>query len=358
MFVASTNATYTGRVELDKGRIRGGLSFAGQAGAQMELRWADPTDLPGFRALSGAGPYAYRQPTAGGDGWEVASPEDVGLDRAALEALVNGVADGEGGLIHSLLVVRNGKLVLDEYFHGFTAGDLHRLASTTKSVSGLLVGAALDRGTIPALDAPLLRFFPDAGPVVTPEWAGETLHHLMSMSMGLDWTPEEKDGVHGTGPAFFRQVLGRKVADPPGTKWDYASANVNLLAGVLHQATGKHADAFATDVLFTPLGIESFDWDRGKVDGYNLMDGSLRLRPRDMAKIGAVVADGGRWNGRQVIGEQWIDEFTRPHLQTGEPLAGYGDLWWLGELPCSQGMEPMVVANGLGSQFIVIFPRL
>ena len=358
MFIAATNATYTGRVEPDKGRVRGGLSFGGEAGPRMELRWADPTDLPGFRALADAGPYTYREPTAGTDGWQVAAPEDVGLDRAALEAMVNGVAQGEGGLIHSLLVVRNGKLVLDEYFHGFTADDLHRLASTTKSVSGLLVGAALDRGLIPGPDAPLLRFFPDAASGAAPEWSGETLHHLLSMSMGLDWTPQEMDGVHGTGPAFFRQVLGRKVADPPGTRWDYVSANVNLLAGVIRQATGTHADVFARDVLFGPLGIDTFDWEYGKVDGYPLMDGSLQLRPRDMAKIGAMVADGGCWNDQQVIGESWIDEVTKPHFQTGQPLGGYGDLWWLGELPSGQGVEPMVVANGWGSQFIVIFPRL
>jgi CubicO group peptidase (beta-lactamase class C family) len=358
MFIQSTNATYKGRVELDKGRIRGGLSFGGQPGSQMELRWSDPSDLPGYRALAGTGPYAYREPTAGDDGWQVASPEDVGLDRGALEALVDAVARDEAGLIQSLLVVRNGKLVLDEYFHGYGPADVHPIASVTKSVSGLLVGAALDRGMIPGLDTPLLHFFTQKPSVVGPGWEKETLHHLTSMSMGLDWTREEMDGVHGTGGDFFSKVLGRKVADLPGTRWDYASANVDLLAGVLREATGEHADVFAKEVLFAPLGIRTYDWEYGKVDGYPLMDGSLQLRPRDMAKIGTMVANGGRWDGKQVIGESWIQEFTRLHFQTGEPLAGYGDLWWLGELPSGGGVEPMIVANGLGSQFIVIFPGL
>jgi CubicO group peptidase (beta-lactamase class C family) len=358
MFIQSTNATYKGRVELDKGRIRGGLSFGGQPGSQMELRWSDPSGLPGYRALAGAGPYTYREPTAGDDGWQVASPEDVGLDRGALEALVNAVAQNEAGLIQSLLVVRDGKLVMDEYFHGYGTADVHPIASVTKSVSGLLVGAALDRGLISGLDTPLLQFFPMKPSVVDPGWEKETLHHLMSMSMGLDWTREEMDGVHGTGEDFFLRVLSRKVANSPGTRWDYVSANVDLLAGVLYNATGKHADVFAKEVLFIPLGIQAYDWEYGKVDGYDLMDGSLQLRPRDMAKIGTMVADGGRWNGKQVIGEAWIDEFTKLHFQTGEPLGGYGDLWWLGELPSSGGMEPMIVANGWGSQLIVIFPRL
>ncbi len=306
MFMASTNATYRGRVELAQGRIRGGLTFGGNPGSNMDLRWVDPTDLPGFRALPSRGPYTYRVPSKGDDGWTVASPEEVGLDRAALESLVNAVARGDAGLIHSLLVVRNGKLVLDEYFHGYRAADLHRLASVTKSVSALLVGAALDRGMISSLDVPLLHFFPDAASVAGPGWSEETLHHLLTMSMGLDWTPEEAESVHGTGKAFFRRVLGRKVVDPPGTRWAYVSANVDLLAGVIFTATGKHADAFAQDVLFDPLGIRSYDWSFGKEGGYVLMDGSLRMRPRDLAKIGTLVARKGRWDGRQVIGGKSI----------------------------------------------------
>jgi CubicO group peptidase (beta-lactamase class C family) len=282
----------------------------------------------------------------------------VGLDPGALDSLVDAIVRGDAGLIHSLLVVRNGKLVLDEYFHGYTGDDLHRLASVTKSVSALLVGAALDRGSISSLDVPLLTFFPEDAPSAGPGWSRETLHHLLSMSMGLDWTPEEADSVHGTGEAFFRKVLARKVIDPPGTRWRYVNANVDLLAGVILRATGQHAEVFARDALFGPLEIRTYDWSYGREGGYDLMDGSLQLRPRDLAKIATMVARGGRWNGRQVIGRQWIDEFTREHFRTGQPLGGYGDLWWLGDLPTSQGAEPMIVANGWGSQFIVILPRL
>ncbi|MCG6957970.1 MAG: beta-lactamase family protein [Gemmatimonadetes bacterium] len=357
MFMAPTNATYRGQVDLANGRIRGGLSFSGEPGPDMELRWTDPSALAGFPALPGDQPYTYQEPKPGGDGWEVASPGEVGLDPAALDSLVNAIARGEAGLIHSLLVVRNGKLVLEEYFHGYTADDLHRLASTTKSVSALLVGAALDRGLIESLETPLLGYFPGVSPG-DEAWSEETLDHLLTMSMGLDWSEAEAESVHGTGEAFFRKVLSRRVADPPGTRWAYVNANVNLLAGVIFKATGKHAEAFAAEALFTPLDISSWDWTYGKEGGYELMDGSLQLRPRDLAKIGTMVGQEGRWQGRQIVGEEWIREFTRSHFQTGMPLSGYGDLWWLGDLPARGGEEPMIVANGWGSQFIVIFPRL
>lgn len=358
MSIPRTGAAYAGRVDAAQNRIRGKLSYGDQPGPAMDLTWADPAGVPGFRARADSTPYQYRRPEPGDDGWPVATAEEAGLDRGALEALVNAIADGDAGLLHSIVLVRHGKLVLDEYFHGYGPADLHRLASATKSVASLLVGAAIDRGFIPGPDAPLAPFFPAFADSLAPAWKAETLGDLLSMSMGLDWSADQAENVHGTGPAFFRQVLRRTVEDPPGTSWDYVNANVDLLAGVIFQATGRHAGAFAGDVLFGPLGIQTWNWDYGKVDGYELMDGSLQMRPRDMARIGAMVADSGRWQGRQVISSRWIGESTRLRFHTGQPLDGYGYLWWLGELPTGHGAEPMFVANGWGSQFILVFPHL
>jgi CubicO group peptidase (beta-lactamase class C family) len=358
MSMPATGAAYAGHVDVAHGRIQGRLSYGQRQGPAMDLTWADPSALPGFRARAEAGPYSYREPDSGADDWPVATPEEAGLDRGALAALVNTIADGDAGLIHSIVVVRHDRLVLDEYFHGYGPADLHRLASATKSVASLLVGAAIDRSLIPGPDAALADFFPELADSLTPAWKEETLGDLLSMSMGLDWTANEAENVHGTGDAFFRHVFRRGVKDPPGTRWDYVNANVNLLAGVILHATGRHAEAFAADVLFAPLGIGTWNWDYGKVDGYALMDGSLQLRPRDMARIGALVADSGRWQGRQVVSARWIRESTRLRFHTGQPLGGYGYLWWLAELPTGQGGEPMVVANGWGSQFILVFPRL
>jgi CubicO group peptidase (beta-lactamase class C family) len=360
MFIESTNATYTGRIDLDRGRVSGGLTFGGRPGAQMELHWLDPTGLPGFAARLVEGPYVYRQPEDGIDGWRTATPEEVGLDRGAVEALVEAVACDQAGLIHSLQLVRHGKLVVDEYFHGYGPDDLHRLASTTKSIASLLVGAAIDRGLIKSVDEPVLRLLHESAPATGSRWGEERLADLLTMSMGLDWSPAEAASVHGTGTAFFREVLARKIVASPGTEWDYVSANVNLLAGIIFNATGRHAEAFAREVLFAPLGISSYDWDYGKDAGYNLMDGSLQLRPRDLAKIGAMVAANGSWNGEQVVSRGWIEESTGTHMATGQlpALGGYGYLWWTGRFPTRDDAEPIIVANGKGSQFIVIFPEL
>jgi CubicO group peptidase (beta-lactamase class C family) len=360
MFIESTNATYKGRVDASRRRITGGLTFGGAPGSQMELRWTDPKGLPGFAALPGDAAYVYRKPADGSDGWQTATPEEVDMDRGAVTAMVNDIARDSAGLIQSLQIVRHGKLVVDEYFHGYGPDDLHRLRSATKSISSLLVGAAIDRGLISGVDAPILGLLHRPEAPAGSLWNDETLADLLTMSMGLDWSAHESLTVLGTGPAFFEKVLGRKVTATPGTQFSYASANVSLLAGVIFNATGKHAEAFAREVLFSPLGIGRYDWAHGKTDGYNHMDSSLALRPRDLAKIGALVAAGGRWDGRQVISEAWIKESTRTHIATGgsPALGGYGYLWWTGQAPSGHGTQPLIAAVGMGSQFTIIFPQL
>lgn len=274
-----------------------------------------------------------------------------------LESLVEAVAEGEAGILHSLLVAKGGRLILEEYFHGFGRQDLHHLASCTKSIASLLVGLAIGEGSISGVGALVADFFPEIRDGKGSGWDGLTLEHLLTMSMALDWTREEAANVHGTGPDFFRRVLLRSVSGTPGEDWAYVSANVNLIAGILYSATGMQAEAYAVRSLFQPLGIETWNWDGLRTDGFNLMDGSLRLLPRDMARVGQMVLDGGRWSDRQIVDEDWVRKSTSPHLATGDSPEGYGYLWWTTEREGPGGERiPVILANGWGSQFIFIFP--
>ncbi len=361
LLMGATQVTYRGQVDLARGLVRGALHYADGSHRDMELRRVDPDQVPGLRARPRPAPgeplYTYRAPADRNDGWATAAVAEAGFARGAIEALVTAVIEGQAGLLHSLLVVRDGRLVLEEYFHGYGADDLHRLASVTKSVSSLLVGLAVDQGRIRDLDVPLFSFFPQHTDLRTAAWERVTLRHLLTMSMGLDWSDEEAGRLHGTGEEFFRLVLARRSMGEPGTTWRYVSANVNLLAGVLRQATGLPADEFALRHLFGPLGIERFDWSWGAQDGYRAMDGALQLRPRDMAKLGQLVLDEGRWRESQIVSADWIRESTSARIPTGEPIAGYGYLWWVGSLPSPTGPAPVILANGFGSQFIAAFPQ-
>lgn len=348
----ATGTRYRGEVDLSRGRINGHVEYGDEQGPAMELRWRDPAELPGLRARAAATPPSYRPPVDLGDGLDTADAAAVGLPHAAVEQAVAGIVDGQAGVVHSLLVVKNGRLVVEEYFHGYTRDHVHRLASVSKSVSSLLVGLALDRGALTGVDQPLLPFFDDLQPAADPRWHDQTLHHLLSMTMGLDWGGADP---HGTGPGFFQQVLQRPLAHDPGTHWAYQSANVNLLAGVLKQASGLHADQVLEDWLLQPLGITEYEWSFMAVDGYRLMDGSLQLRPRDMVKLGLLLRNQGRWHGEQVVSADWIERSLTPHVQTDGPER-YGYLWWLGEFPGQDGPQPVAFANGHGSQFIVWIP--
>jgi CubicO group peptidase (beta-lactamase class C family) len=355
-----TGVQLEGQVELGRGRIQGHLVYPDGTRNPVDLAADSLEAYPLLNPRVGAeGPYAYRIPEDLGDGWTPAPAGAEGIPPRALEKLVASVDRGEMGVLHSLLVARHGHLVLDEYFHGFGPRDIHRLASTTKSVSGLLVGLAIQEGAISSVDTPLLAFFPEARDAAGEGWEHLTLEHLLTMSLALDWSPQEAQNLHGTGPEFFQRVLSHSVVGRPGQDFEYVSANVNLLAGVLHQATGEHAEAFAERALFGPLGIDSWDWSGSEAQGFNLMDGSLRLLPRDMAKLGQLALDGGRWQGEQILDETWIREATSTHIQVPPGPEGYGYLWWTREATGPGGtLVPAFFANGWGSQFIMVFPSL
>ncbi|MFC1660377.1 serine hydrolase domain-containing protein [Gemmatimonadota bacterium] len=353
-----TGVGYRGVLDLSRGTVSGGLLYPGGGGPDAQFRWAPVREYPTLRSRpEGEEAYSYRPPEALDDGWPVGSPEELGVDRLALERTVSAIGSGEAGFLKSFLVVRNGTLILEEYFHEYGKSDLSPLMSCTKSVSSLLVGLAIQEGRIDGEDVHLLDFFPDAREETGSGWGRLTLKHLLTMSLALDWSPEEAENLHGTGPDAFRQILARNVVGRPGEVWQYVNMNVNLLAGVLHQATGEHAESFARRALFEPLGITEWSWDHGRTEGFNLMDGSLRLRPRDMARLGALVLAGGSWQGRQVVNEEWIRRSITPHLSAGPGSEGYGYLWWTMDLPDPAGPPLRVVfANGWGSQFILVFP--
>lgn len=355
MHMDATGVIYRGKVDFATGRINGRLFYGEKEGPEMDLLLDDPDRIPGLRACPKDAPaYVYTRPPVTADQWTTGDCEEAGITHEDVAGMVNAICEGDAGVIHSLLLIAGGNLVVEEYFHGYGRDDLHRLASVTKSVSSLLVGAAIDQGKISGVDTPVLSFFPDLEEPADKGWQAETLHHLLSMSMGLDWG--SGGDSHGTGPEFFQRILKRKLAHEPGTHWAYQSANVNLLAGVIKEATGQHADVFAERNLFGPLGITAYDWSYMAKDGYRLMDGSLQLRPRDMAKLGMLLRNQGLWQGRRVVSAEWIRQSTAPQISTDGPEK-YGYFWWLGEFPGRDGVEPVVFANGHGSQFIAWLPE-
>lgn len=350
----AANNSLTLRVDLRQGELHGRLLRADGSVVDMLFHRALEETVPGLAAMEEL-PYRLRPPAAG-SGWPIAEPADVAIDPRHLEKTYRAITRGEAGLIHAQLVVRRGKLVTEEYFHGYSRNDLHEIQSATKSVSSLLVGIALDRGEIESLDEPVLGFFPDYAEIAQPGWEAVTLRHLLTMTAGLDWDLREVNQGHGAGPEIFRKVFSRRVVHEPGSRWLYNGAEINLLTGVIHRATGMHLDEFAARHLFAPLEITEWDWETGKAEGYPSLAGTLHLRPLDMARIGQLVLDRGRWQGEQVVSEAWIAESTAPTISTPREVQKYGHLWWRLDAPLDAGPHPVTIASGWGSQFIHIVP--
>jgi CubicO group peptidase (beta-lactamase class C family) len=314
-------------------------------------------------------------PVARDDGWPVASVlEDKFIDRAALCRMADRLAASSDANVHAVLVARGGKLLFERYFRGsdeingrrvenvtFDADTLHNIKSVSKSVASLAVGIALDRGLIRSVNQPIFSFFPELSDLRTPEKERLQLLHALTMSMGLKWVeaiPSNEDNndevrMH-MAPDPCRYVLGLPVTAPAGQEFFYNTGALTLVSAIVRKATGRPLDEFARETLFEPMGIAGVEWSR--VKGDSDAGGGLRLRPRDMAKIGQLVLAGGRWNDRQIVSRGWIETSTAPKIEATGGLF-YGYLWWLGRSLLNGREVHWVGALGRGGQSIRIVPE-
>jgi len=258
----------------------------------------------------------------------------------------------------SVLVVRHGRIVSESYVAPFSAELRHDLRSVTKSVVGTLVGVALQEGKIASLDQKVLSFFPDHhanGPLQEKL----AIRHLLDMASGIQWREhpynEQSDALKlGRSPNWVNFILDRPVNGTPGEKFQYIAAAPHLLSAILTRSTGANAADYARHGLFKTLGIEDFVWSADP-QGHTNGESSLRLRPRDMAKLGLLYARRGRWEDRQLLPLDWTATVFAGGLPTGyDPLSvppTYSRLWW------TDASVPYVAAIGRHGQNIIALPE-
>jgi CubicO group peptidase (beta-lactamase class C family) len=314
-------------------------------------------------------------PVAMEDGWSVSEPRAQQLDPAlicSIEAELEKLKDANP---HSVVVVRNGVVVYEKYFTGpdqrwpqqhwgepleNTPHDVstkHDVQSITKSVVALLVGVAVDRGIIGNVDVPLLSFFPEYADLSSPERERITLRDLLTMQAGLDWPVKPYLSMArrvAAAPDPYRLVLEQPMVAEPGKKWRYNNGVAELVGGVVQKATGRPLDQFANDVLFEPLGITDWEWGR-MASGDPGASWGLRLRPRDLAKIGQLILDHGSWHGRQIVSADWIKEMTLPRIV--KPKFSYAYLWWRDQSSIDGRSIEWIGGSGWGGQCLNIIPK-
>jgi CubicO group peptidase (beta-lactamase class C family) len=287
-------------------------------------------------------------------GWRSSTPEAQGIDSDKLAEMVRAIREREVP-VHSLLVIRHGYVVIDATFYPYDGHTVHDVASVTKSVMTTLIGIAADQGKLD-LDDRMVSFFPDRT-IANPDARKNkiTIRHLVSMSSGLDCTREADELTNRemqASPDFVQFVLDREAVWEPGEHFVYCSPAIHLLSPILQQATGMTALAFAQQYLFQPLGIRAAMWEQdpqGYYDGW----GDLSLHPHDMAKIGLLFMQRGRWEGKRVISSAWVGAATQAQLVTpdgSEDPYGYG--WWM-----DPAVEHGYRADGRGGQYIFVLPE-
>jgi len=315
------------------------------------------------------------QTFAASDELDVAAPSDVGIDASKLGEVVSRIRSNPKINIHSVLVVKDNKLVFEEYFSGrdqswgkdlgivnFDRYSLHDMRSVTKSITSALVGIAISEGKIAGVDASVFDLFPDYSGQISSDKESLTLHHILTMSAGLDWfepsdyTNPGNDEIRMIGspdPVAF--TLGRSLRNKPGQSFQYNGGLPTLLGYLLEQGYGKSGDQIAKEKLFDPLGIESFEFHANS-NGMLAYASGLRLTARDMAKIGMLYVNGGKWKGEQIIPADWVEASLNPYLESSF-TPGYGYQWWI--MRFDSGDEslwvPTAIGNG-GQRIFIVQP--
>jgi len=336
-------------------------------------------------------PYTYEPPENINDGLEVGTLEEVNIDSELIEEAVNGINRGKYREVHSILVFKDGKLALEEYFEGHKYqwdapdhhGELvtwnrsmsHVLQSVTKSITSTCIGIAIDKGFIESVHQSIFDYLPEHQPLKTDGKDGITIEHLVTMTSGLEWDEWSaplssrdndiveiwfEDAEQDKDPVTY--ALERPLVHEPGTSFTYSGGNMIVLGEIIKYATNMTIDEFSGQYLFEPLEIDSFDWWLLFESGVFETGGGLKTTPRDMIKIGVTFLNGGIWNGEQIISGQWVEKSATPYADnngidvpgTDKRNVGYSYTWWTKEYPESD----MFYAGGWGGQDIFVFPEL
>ena len=331
--------------------------------------------------------YTYAIPDQVNDGWETAHMNDLGTNTEPILEMMNNYFNSSSRDVHGILIVKNGKLIFENYFPGYDYGPsnngwkgpflnfnrdtLHCLHSATKSFTSAMLGICIDLGFITDVHQKIFHFFPDFNHLMNPEKRQITVQHLLAMCSGLEWNEGDLPLVddlndltrliRSSDPIGY--ILAKPVIHTPGTTYYYSGGDTNLVGEIVHRVAGMNIDYLSRARLFSILGITNFTW---LYFPYNpdivYCSGDLYLRPRDMAKFGQLFLDRGIWKGNRVISESWVQTSTEPYISlegNGTLNAdAYGYQWWILDYHINDRIIHTYSARGWGGQQIIVIPEL
>ena len=340
-------------------------------------------------------PYTYQPPENINDGLDVGTLGEVSIDSELIEKAVNDINRGKYREVHSVLIFKDDKLVLEEYFEGhkyqwdgpnhhgelvtWNRSKLHVLQSVTKSITSACIGIAIDNGFIENVNQSIFDYLPEHQHLNTDGKDEITIEHLLTMTSGLEWMEWNASYSSRDNPIIeiwfqeaeqnkhpFTFVLEGSLIDAPGTGFRYYGGNQIVLGGIIENATQMDIDEFSAEYLFGPLEIDSFDWWSRFESGVIEAAGGLKMTPRDMVKIGVTYLNNGVWNGERIVSEEWVEKSALAFADnkgidvpgTDKRDVGYSYSWWTKTFSNSGKEINMFYALGWGGQNIIVFPDL
>jgi len=314
--------------------------------------------------------YTYHAPPALDDGWPVATLADAGLSRVAVEQFIQHILElpmeaPDAIQLDGILVARHGKLVLEEYFHGQNRERLHDTRSAAKSLTAVVIGAAMQAGAPLHLDSRVYEVM-NAGKFpndLEPAKKTMTLEHLLTMSSGYfcDDTNDAAPGNEETmtdqteEPDFYRYTLRVPLVTPPGENSVYCSASPNLALGMLGAATNESPLYAFERLVAAPMKMTRYSWFLDPA-GHPYGGGGARVLPRDFLKLGQLMLNGGTWEGKRILSREFAARATSRlyHLRN----VYYGYLWWNFDYPYKDRFLQAYAALGAGGQTLTVIPEL
>jgi CubicO group peptidase (beta-lactamase class C family) len=299
--------------------------------------------------------YTYSIPVSAQSEFAVSSLEAEGMDEALITQMTNLIIRDEYKRIDGLLILRNNKLIYENYFHGHSNDILHNMFSAGKSITSILVGIAIDKGFIDSVHTPVTQLLPEYENFKNPDPRKDqiTIEHLLNMTSGLDcedWFQHTESQMQQSND-WVKFTFDLPMVYDPGAHGSYCTGCAVTLGRIIENQSGLSLEEFANKYLFKPLNITSYKWHI-MPDGKASAGGLCFLRPRDMAKIGLLMLNDGMQNGEQIVSAEWVQQSSQKKL-TLLAFDGYGYLWW--KQAFMNDIETYF-ADGNGGQHIFIVP--
>ena len=276
-----------------------------------------------------------------------ATPESQGISSNLFAALLRELDASKDTEMHHFMALRHGKVICECNFAPYPKGMWHITHSMCKSITGMAIGMLIEEEKL-KLDENIYDIFPDHinafskifRPVITVE-------NLLTMTSGVTFN---ESGIV-SGNDWLGSFLNASVNGKPGTEFQYNSLNTYVLSAIVTKRTGETLTEYLTPRLFGPLGITKYYWETCP-KGITKGGWGLFLCAEDMAKLGQLYLQRGKWNGQQLVSEYWIEISTARHLKTQNDTYGYGYQLWMEQRPGS------FEYNGMLGQNVIIYPDM